>query len=167
MFTVNGWILHLIFSPFVVSRTVSLHNPLSFTLAYHTLHTYGRSLIVKVCALAVCSPPGSAYVPLLDLLLCTGQNGLPWTYMHPTLCTLDAVTAYAQVTLLFPLGVWLWKFRRKNVGLFRWSHYMQLFSSFYSSYMCVDFPSLVPRPSITANAVEGLVKVRRMTDVLW
>ena len=79
-----------------------LFNPLSFTLAYHILHTYGLSIIVKVCAHAACSPPGRVHVPLLDLLLCAGRNGL-----HLILCTLDTVTAYIPVTLFFPLGVWL------------------------------------------------------------
>ena len=66
MLTVNGWILHLVYTPcssisaFVVSKPMSSFNPLSFTLAYHTLYTYSLSLIVRVCALAACSPPGSA-----------------------------------------------------------------------------------------------------------
>ena len=63
MLTVVSRILHLIFTPcsscVAVSRIMSLFNPLSFTLAYHTLHTYGLSLIVKVFALAACSPPES------------------------------------------------------------------------------------------------------------
>ena len=88
MLTVNGWILHLIFTPlffsaFLVSRTMSSFSPLSFTLAYHTLHTYplyGLSLIVKVCVLAACSPPGSV-----------GQNGLP-----PTHDTLHFRCSYCQ-----------------------------------------------------------------------
>ena len=70
MLTVNGWNLWLNFAPyssvpFVVSRTMSSFNPLSFTLAYHILHTYGLSIIVKVCAHAACSPPGRVHVPLL------------------------------------------------------------------------------------------------------
>ena len=103
MLTVNGWNLCLNFAPyssvpFVVSRTMSSFNPLSFTLAYHILHTYGLSIIVKVCAHAACSPPGRVHVPLLDLLLCAGRNGL-----HLLLCTLDTVTAYTPVTLFFSL----------------------------------------------------------------
>ena len=48
----------LLISAFVVTTKCSF-NPLSFTLAYCTLHIYGFSLIVKVYALAACSPTGS------------------------------------------------------------------------------------------------------------
>ena len=34
---------------------MSSFNPLSFTLAYYLLHTYGAFLLVKVCALAECN----------------------------------------------------------------------------------------------------------------
>ena len=65
-------------SAFVVSRTMSSFNPLSFTLAYHTLHTYGLSLYGQsLCS--CCLLTTWKCVPLLDLLLCTGQNGLPPT----------------------------------------------------------------------------------------
>ena len=61
---------------------MSSFNPLSFTLAYHTLHTYplyGLFLIVKVCALAACSPPGSVCLYWISCYISAGRNGLPPT----------------------------------------------------------------------------------------
>ena len=57
MLTVNGWILHLNFTLCCTGLLLSgpcihLTLCLSRTIAYHTLHAYALSLIVKVCALA-------------------------------------------------------------------------------------------------------------------
>ena len=50
----------LFLSAFVVSRTMSSFNPLCFALLTTPfIPIYGLSLIVKVCALAACLPPGS------------------------------------------------------------------------------------------------------------
>ena len=54
-----------------------------FTLAYHTLHTYGLSLIVKVCALAACSPPGSV---CLYWISCYEQYEMAY-HLYPILCS--------------------------------------------------------------------------------
>ena len=81
-------------------------NPLSFTLAYnyHTLHTYGLSLIVRVCALAACSPPGSVCLYWICLTVCYGQDEMA-CHLHPIFCTWDAVTTWTPVTVFFPLGM--------------------------------------------------------------
>ena len=103
MLNVRGWIVHLMFfSAFVVSRTMSSFNP---PLAYHTLHTYplyGLSLIVKVFALAACSPPGSV---CLYWISCYAQDEMAYR-LKLILYTLDAVTC-TPVTLFFPFGVQL------------------------------------------------------------
>ena len=82
----NGWILHLIFThcssvPLLsVRRTMCSFNPLSFTIELpHPSSIWLFSYIVKVCALACCLLITWNCVPLLDLLLCAGQNGLPPT----------------------------------------------------------------------------------------
>ena len=80
---------------------MSSFNHLSFTLAYHTLHIYGLSLIVKVCVLAACSPPGSV---CLYWISCYAQDEMAY-HLNLILCTSDAVTACTPVTLFFPLGV--------------------------------------------------------------
>ena len=83
MLTVNGWILHLIFTPCssvpLLSVGLYLHltlclSPLLTTPFIHMYPLYGLSLKVKVCALAACSPPGS-----VSLYSISGQNGLPPT----------------------------------------------------------------------------------------
>ena len=103
MLTVNGWIMHLIcISVPLLPVVPCLHftYPLCFTLAYHTLHTYGLSLTVKVRALAACSPPGSV---CLYWISWDAQDKMAY-HLLLILCTWDAVTA---CTLFFPLGMQL------------------------------------------------------------
>ena len=76
---------------------------LCFTLAHHTLHTYGLFLFVKVCAFAACSPPGSVYLYWISFYV---QDEMAF-HLHLILCTLDTVTICTPVTLFFPLVVWL------------------------------------------------------------
>ena len=90
----------LFFSAFVVSRTLSSFTPLAFTLAYHTHHTYGLSLIVEVCILAACSPPGSVH---LYYISCYVQDEMAY-HLYPILCTLDTVTACTPSPFSFHLG---------------------------------------------------------------
>ena len=104
-------------------------NPLSFTFAYHTLHIYGLSLIVKVCALLAAWPPGKC-VPLLDLLLCARRNGLPPT--PDTLHFSDAVTACTQSPFSFHLGCGY--ARKKKNTLKRFSSSLNVMVG----YLCVQ-----------------------------
>ena len=73
------WLILPIGTTSVVNRTMSSCNPPSFTFAYNIPMAF---LLVKVCALAACSPPSWKCMPLVDLLnglLWPGQNGLPPT----------------------------------------------------------------------------------------
>ena len=114
MLTFNGWILHLIFTPllfgaFVVSGTMSSFNPLSFTLAYHTLHTLAFllqskfALLLSTHHLKVCASIGSPVTHSYHL--------------HPILCTSDAVATCTSVMPPF-LSTWgavmLTKIQRYN-----------------------------------------------------
>ena len=92
---------------FVVSRNMFSFNPLSFTLAYHTLHTHGLSLSQSLCTCCLLTTWKCA--PLVDLL--SRQNEIA---CH-ILCTWDTVTTYTPVTIFFSLGV-----QKKTAGL-QWS----------------------------------------------
>ena len=56
---------------------MSLFNPLSFTLAYHSLHTQLWSFSYSQTLCSCCLLTTRKCVPLLDLLLCARRNGLP------------------------------------------------------------------------------------------
>ena len=68
---------------------MSLFNPLYFTLAYHTLHTYGLPFIVKVCALAyhleVCTSSGSAVMHRTKWPTTYTRYFALWMQLHPIL----------------------------------------------------------------------------------
>ena len=81
----------MLFSAFVVSRTMSLFNPLSFTLAYLTLHTYGLSL-TKFVLLLLAHHLEDYWIS------CYAQDEMAY-HLHLILCTSDGT----RVTLLFPL----------------------------------------------------------------
>ena len=113
----NGWILHLIFThcssvPLLsVRRTMCSFNPLSFTNELtHPSSTWLFSYIVKVCALAACSSPGTV---CLYWISCYAQDKMAY-HLHLILCTSDAVTTCTPVTLFFPLGVQLCSKKKKK-----------------------------------------------------
>ena len=77
------WCTSSVAQTFVVSVTMSSFNPLSFTIAYHTLHTHGLSLSQSLCSNGL--PPTSD----------TSHLGCMRSYyLHPS-------------HHFFPLGVWL------------------------------------------------------------
>ena len=83
---------------------MSSFNPLSFILAClpHPSYIWPFSYSQSLCS--CCLLTTWKCVPLVDLMLCAGRNGL---HLHPILCTSDAVAARTPVTLFFPLGVQL------------------------------------------------------------
>ena len=95
----NSWILHLIFTPCSLVPLLSEGPCLSPLLTTPFI----PMAFLKVCALAVCSPPGSV---CLYWISCYAQNEMAY-HLYPILCTSDAVTACTPVTLFFPLGVQL------------------------------------------------------------
>ena len=105
--TVNGWILHVFLTPcssvplLSVYRNVSSFNTLSFTLAYHTHHTYplnGLSLVLQVCVLVACSPPGSV---CLYWISCYVQDKMAYHLHRPS------NLSHLQT----------WRFRRKSLEI--------------------------------------------------
>ena len=86
----------------------------------HTYPLYGLSLIVKVGALAACSPPGSV---CLYWISCYVLDEMAY-HLHLILCTPSAATACTPVTHFFPLGVQLCslhpKWEGKNYSMNEW-----------------------------------------------
>ena len=104
MFTVNSWILHLIFIPCSLVPLLSVG---PCTSGFHPclphpsyLWPFSHSKSLYSCCLFTTWKCAS----LLDLPLCAGRNGLP-----PIPDTLHFRYSYClhPITLFFPLGVWL------------------------------------------------------------
>ena len=74
---------------------MSSFNPQSFILAYHTLYTYGLSLIVKVCTLVFL-----LLAHHLEVCACYAQDKMTY-HLHPILHTSDAFTTCTPVTVSF------------------------------------------------------------------
>ena len=92
LLTVNGWILHVIFIPCSSVPLLSVGPCLRLTLIFHpclphpsNLWPFSYSQSLCCCCLLIIWK----CVPLLDLLLCTGRNGIP-----PTLNTLHFGCSY-------------------------------------------------------------------------
>ena len=109
MLTVNGWILHLIFTPcssvLLLSVGPCVHLTLCLSaLFYHILFIHMAFLLYTQILCSCCLLTTWKCVPLLDLLPCYAQDEIAY-HLHPILCTSDAITACTSVTLFFPLGV--------------------------------------------------------------
>ena len=109
MLTVNGWILHLIFTPcssvLLLSVGPCVHLTLCLSaLFYHILFIHMAFLLYTQILCSCCLLTTWKCVPLLDLLPCYAQDQIAY-HLHPILRTSDAITACTSVTLFFPLGV--------------------------------------------------------------
>ena len=106
--TVNGWILHLIFTLCSLVRLLSVRPCLHLTLCFHPClpHPsyiwpfYSSHSLCSCCLLTTwkhwCASTGSD--------VSYGQDEMAYN-LHPILCTWNAVTVWTPVTLSFLLGV--------------------------------------------------------------
>ena len=85
----------------------------------HTLQlcsTHSPVFIVSVSliqSLFPCSSSGSVCLQWICLMLCYGQDEMA-CYLHPILCTWDAVVTCTLVPVFFPLRVWLSSGKKKR-----------------------------------------------------
>ena len=90
MLTVNGWILHLIFTPCSSVPLLWVGPCLHLTLCLSPLLTTPFISMAFLILCSCCLLTTWKCVPLLDLLLCAGRNGLPPTpdtlHLGPSYC---------------------------------------------------------------------------------